>query len=379
MNKIKYLFIASFLMLISVSPVMAFPTYSLTQVVYNSTDNEVLLNLGSLNDIDMSATNLQLAPVGTVNLDQFTTIDSWSNLSIAFFGSRQESPRQYWFASTSDTAYPVSTAGFLNFRSVSTAMYDYSGDNNVFVGPALLTGRTTYATGMNINNTAPGAYGGLIPAAYIQYGEVNLGKLYTDGYVDMYLYHYASQVLDKGPDTSTDYTAILRFNIDGSTLLNPIIDRAPTVANPINDIAVDEDSVNVTIDLTNVFTDTDNDDALITKAVNSNSNPSLVTANISGNTLTLVFLPEQSGSANIVIRATSNGKTVDEGFTVTALPVDDPPVVANPISDISVDEDSVNVTISLASVFTDIDNDDALITKAVNSNSNQGLVNATIS
>ncbi len=151
------------------------------------------------------------------------------------------------------------------------------------------------------------------------------------------------------------------------------------MANPISDISVDEDSVNVTINLASVFTDIDNDDALITKAVNSNSNPGLVNATISGNTLTLSFLPNQYGNSEIVIRVTSNGKTVDDTFTVTVTPVDDAPVVANPISDVTVDEDSVNVTINLTSVFTDNDNDDALITKAVNSNSNPGLVNAAIS
>ncbi|MBN1906201.1 MAG: hypothetical protein JW927_14005 [Deltaproteobacteria bacterium] len=229
MKKLFSLVIAVGLLFGIAGQVMAFPTYSLTQVVYNSTDNEVLVNLGSLTNIDMAATNLQLAPVGTVNLDQFNTIDSWNNLSIAFFGSRQESPRHYWFASTSDTAYAsgLSTAGFLNFRSIGTAMYTYSGDSNVFVGPALQQGRTTYATGMNINDTAPGAYGGIIPSANIQYGEVKLGKLYTDGYVDMYLYDYAGSNLVKGPDISTDYTAILRFNIDGSTVLNPVAAAVP--------------------------------------------------------------------------------------------------------------------------------------------------------
>ncbi|MBN1906202.1 MAG: hypothetical protein JW927_14010, partial [Deltaproteobacteria bacterium] len=121
-----------------------------------------------------------------------------------------------------------------------------------------------------------------------------------------------------------------------------------------------------------------NDDALITKAVNSNSNQGLVNATISGNTLTLSFLPNQYSTAVIVIRATSNGKTVDDSFTVTVTPVDDAPAVANPISDVTVDEDSANLTINLTSVFTDVDNDDGLITKAVNSNSNPGLVIATI-
>jgi plastocyanin len=377
MDKIKYIIIAWFLILLSVTPVMAFPTHSLTQVVYNETDNEVFVNLGLVPEIDFSAQNVILAQAGTVNLGQFTSIDSWNNLNLAFFASRTSpSPRQSWFALTKDTISGISSASLLGFGNSAAVLYTLTGNGSVYVG--LSNNVNSYDVRMNSASNSPGYYGGFNGPDRI-YGEANLGALYTDGYVDMYLYHYSTITLDPGADPNTQYTAILRFNIDGSTILNPIVDKAPTVANPISDVTVDEDSANVTVDLASVFTDNDNDDTLITKAVNSNSNPSLVTASISSNILTLFFQPEQSGSAEIVIRATSNSKTVDDTFTVTVTPFDDPPVVANPISDISVDEDSVNVTINLASVFTDIDNDDALITKAVNSNSNPGLVNATIS
>ena len=66
-------------------------------------------------------------------------------------------------------------------------------------------------------------------------------------------------------------------------------DVAPIVANPIADITANEDASNTTIDLGSVFTDVDNDDSAITKAVQSNSNSSLVSASISGNTLTLDY------------------------------------------------------------------------------------------
>jgi hypothetical protein len=46
--------------------------------------------------------------------------------------------------------------------------------------------------------------------------------------------------------------------------VNPV-DDAPTVLNPITDVNVNEDAANTVIDLTNVFTDIDNDIALIVK------------------------------------------------------------------------------------------------------------------
>ncbi|MBE9092339.1 hypothetical protein IQ232_22300, partial [Microcystis aeruginosa LEGE 11464] len=159
--------------------------------------------------------------------------------------------------------------------------------------------------------------------------------------------------------------------------VNPV-DDAPTVLNPITDVNVDEDAANSVIDLTNVFTDIDNDIALIVKSVFVNDNTGLVTATIVDNQLTLDYQDNQSGIANITIRGTSNGKTVDDTFVVTVNPVDDAPTVLNPITDVNVDEDSANTVIDLTNVFTDIDNDIALIVKSVFVNDNPGLVTATI-
>lgn len=99
------------------------------------------------------------------------------------------------------------------------------------------------------------------------------------------------------------------------------VDDAPTVANPIADVTVIQDAANTTIDLSDVFTDVDNDIAAITKTVASNSNNSLVTANITGNTLTLDYQPSQFGTANITIQGTSNGLSVNDSFTVTVNPL----------------------------------------------------------
>ena len=94
-------------------------------------------------------------------------------------------------------------------------------------------------------------------------------------------------------------------------------DVPPVVNIPVSDLSVDENSVNQIIDLSNVFNDTDNDNNLITYAIFSNSNSSTVGTSLTGSNLTLSILANKIGIAEIVVRATSNGKTVDETFNVT--------------------------------------------------------------
>lgn len=94
-------------------------------------------------------------------------------------------------------------------------------------------------------------------------------------------------------------------------------DEPPVVYVPVVDVSVDENSANQVIDLTNVFNDPDNDNNSITYSVFSNNNSSTVGTSLIGSNLTLSFLQNKIGIAEIVIRATSNGKTVDETFNVT--------------------------------------------------------------
>lgn len=112
----------------------------------------------------------------------------------------------------------------------------------------------------------------------------------------------------------------------------------------------------------------------------SNSNEQLVTTNIENKTLTLNFLENQSGTADITVRATANGENVDDIFTITVNGVDDPgddlPVVINPIIDLTVEEDANNEIIDLSDVFDDIDSD--TIELEVVNNTNSNLVTALL-
>lgn len=105
-----------------------------------------------------------------------------------------------------------------------------------------------------------------------------------------------------------------------TVLVTVIADLAPEVANPIADITVIENAADSAISLVNVFTDTDDDDAAITKSIVNNSNDAIVTVSISGDDLTLSFVSDATGEAEIVVEGLSNGKTVTDTFTVTITP-----------------------------------------------------------
>ncbi|KPA15386.1 peptidase, partial [Candidatus Magnetomorum sp. HK-1] len=155
-------------------------------------------------------------------------------------------------------------------------------------------------------------------------------------------------------------------------------DIAPQIATAIEDITVLEDSSNTTIDLSSVFTDPDTDDHSIAKMIVSNTNEPLVNADITGNTLTLKYQADASGAAMITVRGTLRGKFVDESFTITVVPVDDPPVVKHVMTDITVNEDASDMVIDLTPIFTDPDNEDHQIVKSIVSNSNESLVSPMI-
>ncbi|MDM8521783.1 Ig-like domain-containing protein [Desulfococcaceae bacterium HSG8] len=133
------------------------------------------------------------------------------------------------------------------------------------------------------------------------------------------------------------------------------VDDPPALSTPAEDVTVDEDAAPTTVNLSSVFTDPD--DPVIEKSVLSNSNPALVSATLEGDTLTLEYQEDQNGTAEIVIQAASGGQTAEDTLTVTVNPVDDAPVVAAPLPDMTASEADPDTTVNLDGVFSDIDND----------------------
>ena len=120
--------------------------------------------------------------------------------------------------------------------------------------------------------------------------------------------------------TANQQTATDTFTVT----VNPV-DDAPTVVNPIADVTVDENAANQTIDLSGVFEDIDSAD--IELQIVENNQPNDVVEpllNQEDLTLTLDFRENQSGTENITVRATADGQSVENTFSVTVNPVIDP-------------------------------------------------------
>jgi hypothetical protein len=115
------------------------------------------------------------------------------------------------------------------------------------------------------------------------------------------------------------------------------LDDPPMVANPISDIEVDEDADDTVIDLSNVFTDPDNDDSGINKKILDKGDSLLISAGIIGNKLTIFYKPNQYGTTYISILASSNNKQVKDTFNVLINPVNDLP--AGQDGEITLEED----------------------------------------
>ena len=147
--------------------------------------------------------------------------------------------------------------------------------------------------------------------------------------------------------------------------------------NALSDVTVAEDAADSSIDLSNVFNDVDDANSSITKTAVS-SDTGLVTVAVSGDTLTLDYQADQNGTATITVTGDSGGLPVDDVFTVTVTGVDDHPVVANALSDVTVAEDAADSSIDLSNVFNDVDDANSSITKTAVS-SDTGLVTVAVS
>lgn len=95
------------------------------------------------------------------------------------------------------------------------------------------------------------------------------------------------------------------------------LDEAPYVANPIPNQTMSSLSATRSFDLNKVFADDDSDVSnTMTYQVVSNSNKAICNANISNSTLTLAAGKGETGQTSIVIKATSEGLSVEHNFTV---------------------------------------------------------------
>ena len=110
------------------------------------------------------------------------------------------------------------------------------------------------------------------------------------------------------------YFCIEDFNGTGPTQPQ---DQPPYIANPVADVVFSEFPQTIQVNMNGVASDPDDPDDQISYSIVSNSNTSALNASMSGKTLVLVRNNEQQATANLTMRATSDGQYVDFEIHVT--------------------------------------------------------------
>ena len=88
-------------------------------------------------------------------------------------------------------------------------------------------------------------------------------------------------------------------------------DLPPYIAHPVDDIVMNEFPMTVEVNLEGVATDPDDDDDQIAYALVSNSNTTDLSAHVNGKMLVLERVENTQAEATLVLRATSDGQSVD--------------------------------------------------------------------
>ena len=156
-------------------------------------------------------------------------------------------------------------------------------------------------------------------------------------------------------------------------------DLPPYVINPVQDVVFNEYPQTIQVNLDGVATDPDDPDENITYSIVNNSNPGALTATMNNKILVMTRQNANQATANLIMRATSDGQYVD--FTVHVIinvVVDEPPYVVNPVQDVVFNEYPQTIQVNLDGVATDPDDPDENIVYTIVNNSNTGALTATM-
>ncbi len=158
------------------------------------------------------------------------------------------------------------------------------------------------------------------------------------------------------------------------------VNDAPYVVAPPTDVTVAEDSGAGSNSLAGVFDDVDGD--VLTLSVTAVSDPTLFSTQptATGTTVNFTTAPDANGTATVTVQASDGSLTASTAFDIVITPVNDAPVVVNPLPDTTLPEDSPPTLIDFSAVFLDVDiatNGDSLTYAA--SSSDTSLVTVSIS
>ena len=131
------------------------------------------------------------------------------------------------------------------------------------------------------------------------------------------------------------------------------------IINPDNDSPTITDVNNKTINEGEIFllaidaNDIDQDALEYSAELDEN-----IPYSISGNLLSVIFDENFNGDVEVSISVSDSEFSASDSFVITVIPVNDSPIVLNPIADITLDEDFAPFELDISNVFSDIDEDD---------------------
>ena len=156
-------------------------------------------------------------------------------------------------------------------------------------------------------------------------------------------------------------------------------DLPPYIVNPVQNVVFNNYPQTLQVNLNGVATDPDDPDENITYSIVGNSNPSALTATMNGKILVMTRQNANQATADLTMRATSDGQSVN--FNVHVIinaVVDNPPYIVNPVQDVVFDDFPQTIQIDLDGVATDPDDPDENIVYSIISNSNPDALTASL-
>ncbi|GAB6095195.1 hypothetical protein JCM14469_14470 [Desulfatiferula olefinivorans] len=231
--------------------------------VYNENDMDLGVDLGVALELSQStATNVVLAPPGTVSLDKFgDNVDGWDDLRAAAWGRVMDTPTNTYqmYMAMTETMSPVPSSNLvMNFFSLTAdvSLTGYGDTNNGQQFAVISsTDRNSYDQKLNRASNAPGTFGALHPAGS-HLSEADLGTLITSGYTDLNVYSYDLFNNQAGLAGGNPPNAKIRIMADGSVILNPSSANTITITSASADISDTDEGSAAPITFAGAATDT---------------------------------------------------------------------------------------------------------------------------
>ena len=156
-------------------------------------------------------------------------------------------------------------------------------------------------------------------------------------------------------------------------------DLPPYIVNPVQNVVFNNYPQTLQVNLDGVVTDPDDPDDQIVYSIVSNSNPSALTASMNGKILVMTRQNANQATADLTMRATSDGQSVDFNVHVIINAyVDEPPYIINPVQDVVFTEYPQTIQVNLNGVATDPDDPDENIAYMIISNSNSNALTTSM-